>query len=415
MGPALSPSGLRLLPDRLRDYFESRPVVTYAAFAPLRTALLWMLALGLMAPVVRAQLSTEDHLQDPGFWPTQPSASRSGYTGPEACRQCHAEKFADQAKTAMRRTMLKPSASEALRRHPKLTFDVGPYRYIIESDAQHSLYTVTNGKQTLSSPLLWAFGTPRIGQSYLFKRADGHFYEARVTYFARLKALGFTPARDLLHPKDVEQAMDRQVPQAEVKKCFSCHSTAAVIGDQFDEQHLIPGVTCEACHGPGAKHVADMKALMRGDLSAAQQDDIFNPAHLMPNDSVDFCGACHTTWWDVKLTGTTGPSTTRSAPYRLVTSKCWGKTGDARLVCTACHDPHLPLQTDEASYDHACLRCHNATIGAALTKEHPGKACPVARQDCASCHMPKVYVKEMHDSFTDHRIRIARAGEPFPE
>jgi hypothetical protein len=29
--------------------------------------------------------------------------------------------------------------------------------------------------------------------------------------------------------------------------------------------------------------------------------------------------------------------------------------------------------------------------------------------------MPKVYVKEMHDTFTDHRIRIARAGEPFPE
>jgi len=24
-------------------------------------------------------------------------------------------------------------------------------------------------------------------------------------------------------------------------------------------------------------------------------------------------------------------------------------------------------------------------------------------------------VKEMHDYFTDHRIRIARAGEPFPQ
>jgi hypothetical protein len=29
--------------------------------------------------------------------------------------------------------------------------------------------------------------------------------------------------------------------------------------------------------------------------------------------------------------------------------------------------------------------------------------------------MPKEYVPEMHDNFTDHRIRIARAGEPFPE
>ncbi len=381
---------------------------------PLRSLLLWFTALAIMSPWAYSQLSTQDHLADPGFWPTQPGISRGDYTGPEACRQCHADKFATQVKTAMRRTAFNANLSDALHAHPKLTFDVGPYRYLIETDAKHSLYTVTDGKQTLSSPLLWAFGTPRVGQSYLFKRADGRFYEARVTYFSTLHDLGFTPSRDLLHPKDVEEAMDRQVPAAEVKQCFSCHTTAAVIGDQFNEEHLIPGVTCEACHGPGARHVADMKALMNGDLSA-QKNDIFNSAHLSPNDAVDFCGACHGTWWDVKLSGTHGPSTTRSAPYRLVESKCWGKTGDSRLVCTSCHDPHVPLQTDDASYDHACLRCHNTTVGAALTAEHPGKACPVAKKDCTSCHMPKVYVKEMHADFTDHCIRIVHPGEPFPE
>lgn len=314
----------------------------------------------------------------------------------------------------MRRTAFLANTAEALHTHPKLTFQVGPYRYLVETNAQHSLYSVTNGKETLSSPLLWAFGTPRVGQSYLFKRDDGKFYEARVTYFTTLKALGFTPSRDLPSPKDVEEAMDRPVPATEVKKCFSCHSTAAVLGDEFDEQHLIPGITCEACHGPGAKHVADMKVLMKGNLNATQSH-IFNSAHLEPNDAVDFCGACHGSWWDVKLSGTTGPSTTRSAPYRLVTSKCWGKAGDARLVCTACHDPHLQLQTKDSAYDHACLRCHNTAGGAPLTAEHPGKACPVAKQNCSSCHMPKVYVKEMHADFTDHRIRIVHPGEPFPE
>jgi hypothetical protein len=29
--------------------------------------------------------------------------------------------------------------------------------------------------------------------------------------------------------------------------------------------------------------------------------------------------------------------------------------------------------------------------------------------------MPKVYVPEMHDNFTDHRIRIAHPGEAYPE
>jgi hypothetical protein len=29
--------------------------------------------------------------------------------------------------------------------------------------------------------------------------------------------------------------------------------------------------------------------------------------------------------------------------------------------------------------------------------------------------MPQVYLPDMHQSFPDHRIRIALKGEPFPE
>lgn len=314
----------------------------------------------------------------------------------------------------MARAVSRAEDTKVLQTHPELTFSVGAYRYLIKSDGKHSLYTVTNGTETLSSPLLWAFGTPRVGQSYLFKREDGHFYEARVTYFESLKNLGFTPTRALDSPKDVEEAMDRPIGPTEVSRCFGCHTTASSIGDNFDEEHLILGVTCEACHGPGAKHVAAMKTLIKGNLAAAQQSDIFNSAHLSPIDSVEFCGACHGTWWDVKNSGAKGVATTRSAPYRLVTSKCWGK-GDARLTCIACHDPHEQLQTSSAAYDHACLKCHAATPGATPTAEHPGKTCPVAAKNCSSCHMPKVFVPEMHSDFTDHRIRIVRAGEPFPE
>lgn len=403
-------------------HFSVNPVAMFPHPAsPLRRALLWRAtllgaaALLALAPGLHAQLSTQDHLEGPGFWPTQPGPSLNAYTGPQACKQCHADKFNTQALTAMRQNAVLANHSRVLHAHPRLTFQVGPYHYLIETDAQHSLYTVTNGKEALSSPLLWAFGTSRVGQSWLFKRADGHYYEARVTYFTSLKGLGFTPGRALAHPATVEQAMDRMVPPTEVKQCFSCHTTEAVIGTTFDPTHLVPGVTCEACHGPGAQHVADMKALMNGDLAAGQKNDIFDPAKLDVNDQVDFCGACHSTWWDVKLSGVTGPDTARSAPYRLEMSQCWGKYGDPRLECTACHDPHLPLNTNLASYDHACLRCHNTVVGAPLTAALPGKACPVAKHDCASCHMPKVYVKMMHASFTDHMIRIVKPGAPFPE
>lgn len=368
----------------------------------------------LVGPNLLAQLSTEDHLAEPGFWPTQPGSSRKDYVGSDACRPCHAAKVAAQEKTPMARAVAHADDARVLRTHSNLTFKVGPYQYLIKSDADHSLYSVTNGTETLSSPLLWAFGTPRVGQSYLFKREDGRYYEARVTYFETLNNLGFTPTRDLTSPKDVEEAMDRPISSTEVSRCFGCHTTASSIGDKFDEQNLILGVTCEACHGPGAKHVAAMKDFMKGDLGAASHGDIFNSAHLDPVDSVEFCGACHSTWWDVKISGGKGVATTRSAPYRLVTSKCWGK-GDARLTCIACHDPHQQLQTDSGAYDHACLKCHVNTTGAKPGADHPGAACPVSTKNCTSCHMQKVYVPEMHSNFTDHRIRIAREGEPFPE
>jgi hypothetical protein len=294
-----------------------------------------------------------------------------------------------------------------------MNFAVGPYHYEIKTGANASAYSVTDGKQTSAATLLWAFGTGKVGQSYLFKRDDGNFYEARVTYFGTLQNLHFTPGRALASPKDLDEAMYRPVDTAEIKRCFGCHTTAATVGDKFDEKNLMLGVTCEACHGAGAKHVSAAEAAKMAGMPESARGTIYNPAQLNPIDSVDFCGACHGTFWDVKLSGAKGVTTVKSQPYRLERSKCWNN-GDSRLTCIACHNPHEQVQTEPSAYDAVCLSCHT-TAGEKLAAAHPQKACPVQTKDCVSCHMPKVYVPEMHTKFTDHRIRIAREGEAFPE
>ena len=367
----------------------------------------------VLAQAAWAQLSTEDHLADPGFWPTKEQSSRDGFVGPEACARCHGDKVAAAKATPMAGTLMLASTAAILHRHPDVGFDFQKYKYQIKTDGKGSVYSVGDEKDRLAYPLTWAFGTGRVAQSYLFKKEDGGFYESRASYFVSLGTIDFTPARALTSPVSLEEAMYRPVGQTEVERCFACHATASTIAGKFDEQHLIPGVTCEACHGPGANHVKAMDARMAGDQEATKTA-IFNGARLSPGDAVDACGACHGSFWDVKLSGVKGVSTARSAPYRLVTSKCWGK-GDARLTCSACHDPHQQLETRAAAYDSRCLSCHVNVVGAAVTATRPGKACPVARKDCTSCHMPKVLVPEMHADFTDHRIRIARAGETFPE
>ncbi|MFZ0806431.1 MAG: hypothetical protein WAN03_09625, partial [Candidatus Sulfotelmatobacter sp.] len=112
-----------------------------------------------------AQLSTQDHLTEPGFWPTQPAAARSEYVGSGACASCHAAKLASQRQTPMGENSMHAADSDILHSHPELKFANGPYRYEIKTDARHSVYTVTDGTHTLAADLLWAFGTGRAAQS----------------------------------------------------------------------------------------------------------------------------------------------------------------------------------------------------------------------------------------------------------
>jgi hypothetical protein len=306
----------------------------------------------------------------------------------------------------MARTGQRATESDILDKHDVLTFHAGSYAYAIQRGGRQSVYTVTDGTQSLTAPLTWAFGAGKVGQSFLFER-EGALFESRVSYYDSVQGLDFTPNRALTNARDVNEAMARPVGDTEIRRCFGCHTTAsATLPEGVNFTGLIPGVTCEACHGPGKTHVAEMRL---GHVKAGR-GAITNPRSFSPADSVDFCGSCHATFWDVKLANERGIAALRSQPYRLQSSRCWGE-GDPRLTCIACHDPHKPLVQDALSYDQRCLACH-VTAGSTPTASQPGRACRVATEKCASCHMPKYDVPGMHFKFTDHFIRIAGADAP---
>ncbi len=378
-------------------------------------------------PQLVAQLSTPDHVSGAGFWPTQTRYDDREYVGSSACARCHKTIFDDQQQTPMAHAATRAGSSDILEAHPDLSFASGVAHYGIRTAGKQSIYSVSNGKGQQSAELVWAFGTNRVAQSYLFKSKAGEFLEARVTYFLSLSALDFTPGRAVNSSLGLDEVMDREVGRAEVYRCFACHTTMSGINRTFDEDKLVPGIQCEACHGPGTEHLAEMKGhpvAKRAARPAMQETEttpyrILNPKRLTPQESLEFCGSCHGSYWDVSLSGSNGVANVRFEPYRLQQSKCWNK-GDARLTCTACHDPHKQLETDAAAYDHVCLSCHvtkatGAKLMRAAIQDHPGAACPREVKNCTSCHMPQVYVPGMHGSFPDHRIRIAREGEAFPD
>jgi Cytochrome c554 and c-prime len=367
--------------------------------------------------LVWAQSSTEDRLLYPGWWPRHSTPSANEYVGPAECAKCHPGKAASQKTTSMARTAARTTGVDATAEPYQLTFRVGQIQYQIKTVDGKISYSVADGAREISAPLTWFFGDGHIGQSYLFER-QGNFYESRVSYFGLLRALDFTPGRKLTEPRDLEQAMARPVDGAELVRCFSCHTTSSTIAGKFDRGRTIPGITCEACHGPGLTHAATQEiAYVQGQAWEDQQETelIFDPGKLNPFDAVDFCGACHGTWSDVKMAPPVGIANVRAQPYRLEKSRCWGKNGDSRLICVACHDPHQELVRDSASYDKNCLACHVTVVSAKPTSDHPGLPCKVATTNCASCHMPKYELADFHYRFTDHDIRVVRPGAPYPE
>lgn len=361
------------------------------------------------------QLSTDDHLAEPGWWPRRKPADLKEFAGNAACAKCHSGIAASQKTTAMARTLMRAADAAVFHSHSDLAFRNGKYLYQIKPKGSAAQLTVTDGERAITADLVWAFGSGNLGQSYLFQR-NGTYRESRVTYFNFLQNLDFTPTRALLAPHDLTEAMSRPVDTSELLRCFSCHSLGANAGGLLDTSKATMGITCEACHGPGLKHVQAMEAsqLQGGIGDEDGRKLIFNPGRLSPGDSIDFCGACHGTWGDTRQAHTTGLASVRIQPYRLMSSRCWGD-GDARLACIACHNPHEPLSKDAAGYDAKCLACHAASPAAKPTKELPGAACPVATKECITCHMPKIEIPDMHTAFEDHLIRVVRPGAPIPD
>lgn len=329
------------------------------------------------------------------------------YVGSKACVQCHT-KEAPQLHTPMAQALEVAPDCDIVKARGPLTFRNSNYTYQISRRGRRVVYSVTDGVNSISTPILYCFGKGEIGQTYLFKHNDV-LYETRVSYFEKLRKLDFTIGHRTSVPSSVEDGLGRAIGADETQQCFSCHTTGAVSGFELKLAQLKPGIGCEACHGPGERHIRTVKALKFGD------PQIFNPGKLSAHDlTQSFCGTCHTSFDQAMLMpGQSGINNIRFQPYRIFSSK-GHNVDDPRIGCLACHDPHQKLETLASYYDSKCLACHLKTKVEVANSARSASACPVSTKDCVTCHMPKVDLPGMHAEFTDHWIRIVKANEPTP-
>jgi hypothetical protein len=312
------------------------------------------------------------------------------------CATCHDKQGHDQPQTSMAHALELPAGNLVLQEHPRLTFRRGLYTWTVERHGDSYTYSVTDGTNTISLPIVWALGAK--SQTWVLEY-DGRLYESLVSYFPGIDGLDLTMGDDRLQPATLVEAMGRVLSVAEARPCFQCHATAAVSNDEVLLRSFVPGVQCEHCHIGAIQHAADIS---HGKLNSVPP----KLKQLSAEGVSSFCGQCHRSFADVARGRMFGQVDVRFQPYRLSLSKCFDGN-DRRISCLTCHDPHREVNRDDASYDPQCLACHSQGAKAPL--------CTVGKSGCVSCHMAKRQLPGGHQVFTDHFIRVVRPGEPYPD
>ena len=261
-------------------------------------------------------------------------ATSYGVSAEAPCGNCHRRQTSEFAKTPMAQALLKPIETTILAK--TLTFQDGPWTYRISRENDRSTYTVSDGKNTITGRLLWAFGFGAAGQTYVYEY-DGALHESRVSYYTRLQGLDLTMGAIGSKPASLATAAGRKMQNQDVAECFGCHSTGSSPRAKFTMDSMVPGVQCGACHEGVNKHELSMASNTTQSLPPKL-------ARLNTEEVSESCGRCHRTWEQISVNGPRGVANVRFQPYRLTNSKCYDAE-DRRISCVACHDPHRPLET----------------------------------------------------------------------
>ncbi len=213
--------------------------------------------------------------------------------------------------------------------------------------------------------------------------------------------------------------------------CAECHSTNLVKNyhattKTFETTWSEIDVSCEACHGPGSRHVAWAELPPMARPATDNYGLVLKTVGLNASDQVELCAPCHSRRTEL---GDYDHSKTRLMDEfvpALLEENLYYPDGQIReevyeyasfaqskmfkngVRCSDCHDVHgLKLVKDGNAL---CLQCHQAEVYDSYDhhfhkKEYEGKPSP--GHLCVKCHMPeRPYM--VVDWRADHSLRVPR-------
>ncbi len=263
----------------------------------------------------------------------------------------------------------------------------------------------------------YAFGLRDRYVTMIGKGDDAKYRALRLSYYHTKEGTGWgRTAGDVGADDPIETVRGAEIDVRDgVVRCLYCHTT---LSREFRDpppaggrgpEAADKGIGCERCHGPGANHLAAVKA---GWVDKA----VANVGAGSGEAATGQCAQCHITGVRSEIEANPeDPRYVRSTAVTLALSRCYTESAGV-MSCLTCHDPHQDDVHEAAVHEAKCLGCHTAAASdaktlaagstAPLVKAGPCKVNP--RSGCLGCHMPKVPVPTLHTSLTDHYIRIRK-------
>ena len=200
-------------------------------------------------PVVKSNF---DDIDDPQIDPNP------GYVGMRTCAKCHAKRVAEFQTTKHFHACREPepgmmapgfAAGKGLFAfgNPKVQFEMTQAGHdFLQSNTRET----DAGTQKFDAKIGLVYGSTRTADEVYFTWHDDRLYELPVVWLHtqnRWATEAFNPFGN------------RDLTRTTTTRCLECHNTwiEHVPGteNQYKRDHMLLGVTCEKCHGPGREHV----------------------------------------------------------------------------------------------------------------------------------------------------------------
>jgi Flp pilus assembly protein TadD len=449
----LGPRGDRIPGDTLASL--ARPTLRSAA-APrlprcpaLRRAAALLLAAGLAA-CGRGEHQTAEPPSHPE--PAAAAEPAAAYVGAARCAGCHAAEAAAWRGSDHDRAMQVASEPTVLGDFDGVRFaHFGVASRFLRRDGGYRVETEGADGHPAEFGVAWTFGVRPL-QQYLVRFPKGRVQALGIAWDSRPRAEGgqrwFSLYPHERVPPD-DPLFWTQPSQRWNTQCAACHSTHVRRGydlahDSYDTTWSEIDVGCEACHGPGSRHVTWAEAARRsgtpsaaaGDLGLVVRFPAVRPgewtlapgapiAHLAtprgPRTELETCAPCHSRRSELREGALPGTPFLDAYRPSLLEPGLYEADGQVRgevyvygsfiqspmyaagVTCSDCHDPHSLERRAEGNA--LCAGCHRTEVFDVPAHHHHRPGSAGAR--CVSCHMPARTFMVI-DVRRDHSFRVPR-------